>query len=310
MSDKYGNFVRPSASSSEQIPKHKPSLNGEQAKRLYLEEVLDVIVSEPAINDLDEKPKSVIHKIENRRHFSVTELTDKDLFLSAQNNDVDTLIRILDNTPDKINIVDEFGWSLLMIACQANSIEVVRELLKRDIDTLIRDRAGNSARTLVIKNKNLALVDMFLSHKSKKTFTEVRNTKNHKGVKRKREYTCDICNNTYPDETEHLSSTVHNINISRGKKIPTNYVIPVSNRGYQIMLKGGWDKETGLGPDGSGKKYPLRTTQKKDRKGLGHEKVKQYIKQEEKPVQQNKKILIRNCYNNRNIEINFRRQFY
>lgn len=308
MSDKYGNFVRPS-SSSEQTPKHKPSLNGEQAKRLYIEEVIDVIVSEPTTNNLYQKPKTVVHKSENRLHFNVTELTDKDLFLSAQNNDVDTLMRILDNRPDKVNIVDEYGWSLLMTACQANSKDAVRELLKRDIDTLIRDRAGNSARSLVIKNKNLALVEIFLSHKSK-AIPEVRNNKNHKGVKRRREYTCDICNKTYPDETEHLSSTVHNINASRGKKIPTNYVIPESNRGYQIMIKGGWDKETGLGPDGSGKKYPLRTTQKKDRKGLGHEKIKPFIKEKEKPVQQNKKTFINIYYNNRKMEIDFRRQFY
>lgn len=308
MSKKYGNFVRPSP--SEQRPKHEPSLNGEQAKILYLEEVKDVIVPEPTTDDLSEEPKrSVIHKIKNRLHCNVTALTDKDLFLSAQNNDYDTLKWILDNSPDKINIVDGYGWSLLMIACQANAIETVNELLKFGIDTLIRDKAGNSARSLVIKNKNLALVDVFLSYKSK-TFPEARNTKNHKRVKQKKEYTCDICDKTYPDKIEHLSSTVHNINASRGKKIPTNYVIPQSNRGYQIMLKGGWDKETGLGSDGSGNKYPLRTTQKKDRKGLGHEKIKKPIKVEDKPVQQNKKIFIRDFYNNRKMEINFRRQFY
>lgn len=309
MSDKYGNFVKPS-STSEDKPKHRPSLNGEQAKRLYLEEVTDVVVPESTTRDLHEEPKTnVTHKIDNRLHCDVTQLADKDLFLSAQNNDVDTLIRILDNSPDKINIVDGYGWSLLMIACQANSKESVKELLKRDIDTLIRDKAGNSARTLVIKSKNLALVDMFLSYKSK-MFTEVTNTKNHKRVKRKKEYTCERCNKTYPDKTEHLSSTVHNINASRGKKIPTNYVIPTSNRGYQIMLRGGWDKETGLGPNGAGNKYPLRTTQKKDRKGLGHEKIKKSIKVEDKPVQQNKKALIRDYCNNRDKEINFRRQFY
>lgn len=310
MSDKYGNFVRPS-SPSELKPKHIPSLDGEQAKRLYLEEVKDVIVPEHTTHDLSEDPKTnVIHKIKNRLNYNVTELADKDLFLSAQINDVDTLTRILDNSPDKINILDGYGWSLLMIACQANSEQVVKELLKRDIDTLTRDKAGNSARSLVIKNKNLALVDLFLSYKSK-TLPETKNTKNHKKVKRRKEYTCDICNKTYPDKIDHLSSTVHNINASRGKKIPTNYVIPESNRGYQIMLKGGWDKQTGLGPDGTGNKYPLRTTQKKDRKGLGHKKIKKSVKDEQnKPIQQNKKVFIRDYHNNRKMEINFRREFY
>lgn len=309
MSDKYGNFVKQS-SPSEHISKLKPSLNGEQARRLYLEEITEVKVPELTTRDTSEESKrNVIRKIENPLRCNVKELSDKDLFLSAQNNDVNTLTRILNNSPSKINIVDAYGWSLLMIACQANAIETVNELLKRDIDTSIRDRAGNSARSLVIKNKNLALVNTFLSYKSKTT-TEIQIDKNHKRVKRKKEYTCDTCNRNYRDKSEHLSSTIHNINASKDKKIPTNYVIPVSNRGYQIMLKGGWDKEAGLGPDGSGNKYPLRTIQKKDREGLGHEKIKQSKKEKEEPIQQDKKMFNRDYYNNRKMEINFRRQFY
>lgn len=308
MSDKYCNFVRPS--SSDQISKRKYLLNGEQARRLYLEEFNEVKDPELAAHHLSEEPKRVvIRKIENPLRFNDTELSDKDLFLSAQNNDVNTVTWILDNFPDKLNIKDSFGWSLLMIACQANAIETVNELLKREIDTSIRDKAGNSARSLVIKNKNLALVNIFTSYKSE-TSPEVRITKNHKKVKRKKEYTCDTCNKNYPDKSEHLSSTIHNINASKNKKIPTNYKIPESNRGYQIMVRGGWDKEYGLGPDGSGKKYPLRTVQKKDRKGLGHAKIKQSKKDKVEPVLQNQKTFIQDYYRNRKMEINFRREFY
>jgi hypothetical protein len=47
------------------------------------------------------------------------------------------------------------------------------------------------------------------------------------------------------------------------------YGIPASNRGYQILVKGGWDREKGLGADGSGHKFPLKTVMKRDRAGLG-----------------------------------------
>jgi hypothetical protein len=47
------------------------------------------------------------------------------------------------------------------------------------------------------------------------------------------------------------------------------YSIPASNKGYQILVKGGWNREKGLGADGSGHKFPLKTVMKRDRAGLG-----------------------------------------
>ncbi len=49
-------------------------------------------------------------------------------------------------------------------------------------------------------------------------------------------------------------------------------MIPEANRGYQMMLSGGWDKKSGLGPSGSGKLYPVKTILKRDRHGLGLER--------------------------------------
>ena len=39
-----------------------------------------------------------------------------------------------------------------------------------------------------------------------------------------------------------------------------------------MMLSGGWDKKSGLGPSGSGKLYPVKTILKRDRTGLGLER--------------------------------------
>ncbi|XP_045500594.1 G patch domain and ankyrin repeat-containing protein 1 homolog [Colias croceus] len=305
----YSNFVRPTNDSEINKPTvNFPFLSGEQAKKLYLEEVQNSashsVFSTTNTSYIRDKGSC------NRKRKNSVKLTDRELFQCVQNNDVELISVALDTSPEKINIVDEFGWNLLMIACQANSIETVKELLKRGIDTSVRDKSGNSAQSLVIKNKNYTLADILLSHKSNEDENECKTSKQIK-VKLKEEYKCEICNNTtFPDKQEHLSSTVHNINASKGKKLPANYVIPQSNKGYQIMVKGGWDKETGLGPDGTGTKYPIKPVMKKDRTGLGLKPKKEgnVVKESSKVI--NRKIIAREQYNNRRKEINFRREFY
>lgn len=305
MGDKiYSNFVK--ASSPEQDVNTKQDitiLSGEEARKLYLEEVKHAKAPKRLKTHGIEKKKKVITEEE-------TPLSNKDLFITVQNNDVDRLKRELDRYPDKLNIVDEFGWSLLMIACQANSVDVVELLLKRGIDMSVRDKAGNSARSLVIKNKNYILADILLRYIQKESPQKPKPKQATVTVKLKEEYFCEACNKTFPDREEHLSSTVHNISASRGKKIPAYYALPETNRGYQLMLKGGWDKQSGLGKDGSGKRYPIKTVQKKDRKGLGHAKQKPVDIPQDNVKHKNRIKLARDHWSDKSFEIKFRREFY
>ncbi|XP_061718837.1 G patch domain and ankyrin repeat-containing protein 1 homolog [Cydia pomonella] len=305
---KYSNFVRPTSPTEERVSKNKfqinTSISGEEARRIYLEEV------SKANNAKQSSSKN--NPISNSRRLACKRkrddsITNKDLFLAVQNNDIDTTKEALDLSPDKINIIDDYGWSLLMIACQASSIDTVKELLKRGIDTTVRDKAGNSAQSLVIQNKNLILADILISHKHK-IEEEMQIKVQSKAKVKLKEFHCSICNQAYSDEQEHMSSTIHNINASKGKKIPTNYAIPQTNRGYQIMLKAGWDRDSGLGPEGTGKKYPIKTVQKKDRKGLGN--VKKEEPKEDKVKHKTRKSLVREYESNKKMEINFRREFY
>ncbi|CAB3234363.1 unnamed protein product [Arctia plantaginis] len=300
----YSNFVRASALEEEQrstIQQKKPVLSGDEARRIYLEEIKNGSTTQPS------KCKTGKHKKVDKEED--IPLTNKYLFLTVQNNDVDKIRYILDRCPDKINIVDDYGWSLLMIACQANSIETTQELLKRGVDISIRDKAGNSARSLVIKNKNYTLADILLNHRETQSTQHVNQDRIE--VKSWEDYTCDICSKTFPNREEHLSSTIHNICASKGKKILPHYVIPTSNRGYQLLLKGGWDRDSGLGRDGTGKKYPIKTIQKRDRKGLGHKKNEQNVKSTENGIKvKSKEMFAHNIKKNRRLEINFRREFY
>ncbi|KAJ8715245.1 hypothetical protein PYW08_005226 [Mythimna loreyi] len=304
MSDKnYSNFVKASSPEPQQVAQNSGTLSGVEARRIYLEELKNTRTSSAKTPSVLENKKKVVKHQEQE-----LPLTNKDLFITVQNNDVDTLKCVLDRYPDKINIVDDYGWSLLMIACQADSVDAVKLLLKRGIDMSVRDKGGNSARSLVIKNKNYILADILLRYSQKET-PKVQKQSNVK-VKPKEEYACEICNKTFPDKDEHLASTIHNISASRGKKIPAKYVLPSSNRGYQLMLKGGWDRQSGLGRDGSGKLYPIKTVQKKDRKGLGHAKQKPIDNTEDYVKHKNRLKLARDHHSDKSFEIKFRREFY
>lgn len=301
---KYSNFVKASSPTpsceGEQV--YRKVLSGEEAKKLYLDEVSAAKASSSG------RTRSACD-VEITRTFvkeEENELSNKDLFITVQNNDVNKLKCVLDRCPDKVHVLDEFGWSLLMIACQANSVDAVKLLLKKGVDMNVRDKAGNSARSLVIKNKNYVLADVLINYKHKE---KPKQADSKIKVKSKEKVQCDSCNNLYQDREEHLSSTIHNINASKGKKITASYVIPVNNKGYQLMLKDGWDKNTGLGKDGSGKLYPIRTVQKKDRKGIGHQK-KNHEKVEDVDKLKNRKKIARDHHSNKAFEINFRRQFY
>nr|NP_001299740.1 G patch domain and ankyrin repeat-containing protein 1 homolog [Papilio xuthus]BAM19621.1 similar to CG8152 [Papilio xuthus] len=302
----YTHFVRPNSPTQRAPALQQSKLSGTEAKKLYLEEVKEVKYPVPAKETYraDKKRGSKRKACTNEIQYC-----EKELFISVQNNDIDKLVQMIDAFPDKINVCDRFGWSLIMIACQANAVEIVKELLKRGIDLSVRDTAGNSARSLVIKNRNFTLADILLSHKSDEETKEPRKMSNINSMD---EYVCDICNNKkFLNKQKHLSSTLHNINASKGRKIPTNFAIPESNKGYQIMLRGGWDKEAGLGPDGSGKVYPVKATKKLDKTGLGHKKKTiETILNEEHEKAKSKNLNARNDHKDRLMEINFRRQFY
>lgn len=309
----YKNFVKPSASTSSTCGSVQPKyyVSGEEVRRIYLDEVKD------ASGTSEKRPKQIFPEDSNIKSKKAKkkkgELTRKDYFVAAQNNDVETLRQGLQDQPEMLDTIDEFGWSLLMIACQANSVQTVKELLQLGADTSIRDKAGNSARSLVIKNKNLQIADLLLNNTDRNQMKTTEKQNHRKRKLKDQDYTCKICCNNYPDKEQHLVSTVHNINASKGKKVHPCYKLPESNKGFQIMLKTGWDKGTGLGCDGSGRQYPIRAVQKKDRKGLGHEGKKDNekgSKEEIKQKQKSKILLQREHRRNQNIEINFRREFY
>lgn len=114
--------------------------------------------------------------------------------------------------------------------------------------------------------------------------TQVRNCEDQEVIcissdEEKFEIHCSLCNINVVEENfkEHLLSTVHQFykqlksmedNDQKPLK-PVKYSLPEENKGFQLLLKSGWSKQSGLGKNQSGIKIPIKTKMKNDKKGVG-----------------------------------------
>ena len=175
---------------------------------------------------------------------------------------------------------DRYGWTSLMVAACAGSLETVKLLLEKGANLNERDRSGNTCLTLAKKSKHYKIVNHINLHLSGKLKKPEKLTVPKKAYDVPFETKCNLCNVVFHSQRlskQHLSSTVHLLNLER-KEIEANgghpkvyYGIPEANRGFQMMLSKGWDSNVGLGPAGKGKLYPVKTILKRDKHGLGLE---------------------------------------
>ena len=213
-----------------------------------------------------------------------TPLKDNDLLLMAQNNDVKGL-KLFFSMKSNINpnIKDDFGWTPLMCACCSGAEDAVRLLLQKGADPFVKDKTGNSAIKIAALKKYDSIVSLISNFSRNNNISHNNNNSNKSdpNLKNKKEsvphYFCDSCNQEFLSSKEkHESSTVHLFNSNHKK--PVHYVIPESNKGFQILLKKGWNKEKGLGPEGNGILFPIKAIVKKNRHGIGAPNNKRNIK--------------------------------
>ncbi|XP_077980646.1 G patch domain and ankyrin repeat-containing protein 1-like [Glandiceps talaboti] len=294
-------FVRPTSNDSKDLASkidaknhnqrdnREFSLSGEEARSFY-----DSVIAEPSTastNDLGRKvdrpdpekaetrsPSGHRHhrRRAKRRSSSFTKSncrTDERLinrFLRhAQCGDLNELVKCHERGCD-INGSDIYSWTALMCAAHSGQLEIVRYLLLNGARKELCNNQGQTAADLANIAGHTDIVEMLLFEK-KPDRKRKRKTKS--------KFWCDICKIEFSevDREEHKHSTVHLFN-SNHKVLPTQYGIPESNVGFQMMVKGGWDRDHGLGPEGTGQKYPVKTVLKRDREGLGASKDKNKAK--------------------------------
>ena len=157
-----------------------------------------------------------------------------------------------------------------MIAAASGHTDLVSLLLKHGADANVRDKAGNTCLSLATKKGHNRIVNLILNGFEKRTKRKPKPKAPETVAK-----SCEICDENFTTESsykKHLSSTNHRFKVEQQEsngKVKAYYGIPKTNRGFQLMLKDGWDADTGLGPEGHGKLYPVKTILKRNRHGFG-----------------------------------------
>lgn len=211
------------------------------------------------------------NKTAKNKTFNINELMK-----AVENNDLKVVTSILELNKEHINSTDQYGWSPLMSACCAGNKQMVELLLQWEPDLSLKDKSGNSCKTLAKANKRTEIVKMLEFYVDKLNIPI--SGKCSKSLKEPSEPTyfyCDMCKQKIENTPfkKHAASLLHNFNSQSKHRVPTMYGIPESNKGFQMLMRSGWNKEKGLGPSGEGHKFPPKSVLKQDRTGLG---AKQY----------------------------------
>lgn len=204
---------------------------------------------------------------------------------------------ILEQSKDNLNRQDQFGWTPLMSACCSGNLLMVQQLLQWNPDINVCDKRGYNCKKIASMKGYHRIVNAIVQYRHRPVKTLEKQTLKDESKITNSESTvapffyCKECKQNITKSTykKHLSSTVHNFSLSTKRKMMTMYSIPESNKGFQIMVKSGWDKEVGLGPSGHGYKYPPKTILKQDRTGLGAKHYKARVTHRLKDVERNSK---------------------
>lgn len=230
------------------------------------------IINSPRANPSNQNNSLKFPK-RRRKHQSISssEKFDKKIFFRAALSDDLHYLEKINFSRGDINTVDQFGWSALMMASCEGSTNAVRFLLSQQVDLTIRDRKGNTALSLADAKHHREISSMIREKQSGQSNNTINNDddviliENHT-------FECAVCQRSFSDTTrkQHEASTVHLFNEKNKFQYSRRYHIPDSNVGFKMMIAQGWDRESGLGPKNrEGKLYPVKTTLRKNRTGLG-----------------------------------------
>lgn len=274
--------------SSEKETKHtksterrKPERTGEEARQFYENLIAESINSNETRQTY--KVPNFTCNVAGENHTTEGKISqssgllfsESDFLKAAQNGDIRVVKKCI-KSGIEINCVDSYGWTALMCASHSGNEQVVSYLLKKGINRHILDRQRRDAVCIARKAGHTNLADFIYTFDG----SRVKCGRQDKQQTETVEYFCDVCkkNVSQAEGENHETSTVHLFN-RKLKPKPDSFLIPPGNRGYQLMLKSGWDGEKGLGSRGQGQRYPVKTVLKRDRQCLGGEMEKATRKQ-------------------------------
>ena len=282
----------------------RTKISGEEARQFYEDVLLMPKESRSDKSHLKKKAESVKRRKRKdtksqRKTREVKEITSLgQLFLCVQEGDFEPIRSALSKGLYDINVADNFNWTLLMCAAHAGHMTIIKYLLDQGADWQHHtDRRGNNAADLArtaghtniaeyIESHNRTSSNLYLYeqshplqklHETQSVIEDCREKRHHSASnsatgQSSSSFYCEICKMTVKlgssTVSKHTTSTVHQFSCQHKPKV-TLYGIPESNRGFQLLLKGGWNPEKGLGPDQQGQQFPVKTILKQDRLGFG-----------------------------------------
>lgn len=203
------------------------------------------------------------------------------LFQYAQDNEVELFQSAISSGHFDVDMQDNFHWTLLMVAAYAGHWTIVECLLKRGAKWQEYSDRGMNAADLARSRGHVDLADLIESFDSRhQDFGgggEVEGVQypetsgQGSGKKRTRKFYCKSCQAvvTQSPRVGHDTSIVHLYSCQHPASSLVPYGIPESNRGFQMLLRSGWNPKKGLGSHRQGQRFPVKTVLKQDRLGFG-----------------------------------------
>ncbi|KAG2462063.1 GPAN1 protein, partial [Polypterus senegalus] len=189
----------------------------------------------------------------------------------AQDGDLRRLRNVIEKRGVDINFKDDFFWTAVMCSAYAGHYHVVQYLLQAGAAWVgVVDTKGRDAVALAEEAGHGEVVRLLQSFRPVSYEEEVAPAESSSSEGPAKRF-CAACKVEYKQDSvqQHERSTVHLLSLHRAPP-PTYYGVPESNVGFQMMLRNGWDSETGLGPAGKGRRFPVKTLLKRDHRGLGY----------------------------------------
>lgn len=248
-------------------------VNGEEIKDFYEELVSK---DQPGTSGNNVKQKQI--KLNKETYIKAKHQEEKKVKFEVNNylrwameNKVEELKR-MDINEENMNICDSYGWSALMIASCQGSYEAVEYLLELGVNKYLKDKTSKMAKDLAAKKGFYKIVELLDKDINRDRAKEESSDDEMEVIE---PFYCEICKQNFTETShqQHQTSTIHQFNMK--SSLPANklqkFNIPLRNKGLQLMVKQGWDKESGLGPSQTGRLYPVKTVIRKQRTGLGIE---------------------------------------
>jgi ankyrin repeat protein len=269
---KYINFVKETPTND-----ISGSLDGDSIRKFYID-----VISEESNKKVDNIPPPILNVKKETESIKKLEKTNDEIkklgreFLkAAQNNDIKTVEMYIKDGYD-INVLDSFKWNALMKAVASKNINIVRLLLDNRVDVTHEDNSGNNAYKLAVRMNNEEIKNLIINTALSNDYDDNDvNIEETETEDKTLEY-CQVCDTQYfkAKEKSHLTSIVHLLNENKSEKRSNlvNYTLKSSNKGYQMLVKSGWNEVSGLGTNEQGRIYPVKATKKDDRYGIGLDK--------------------------------------